>query len=111
MSNTISSLSQLTDTDPISEEEIHAIIKNLSIKMYNIMNDGGHMAGVDIQLPGKTGADVKYSVTLEQIRKLMEFYTDLLANPQKRGDFAVEFQQSFPEEWWGNVSDFPTRYT
>lgn len=108
--NTITSLSQLTDNTPITEEEIDAVIKNLTIKMYNILNDGGHQAGVDLRTNGATGIDVRYSSHLEQLRKMMEFFTDLRANPQKRGDFGIAFSQNFPEDTLANVADFPTRF-
>ena len=111
MSGTITSLSQLTDTTPITEEEVDALIKNLSIKMYNIMNDGGHMAGIDTKTNGETGIEINISRTLEQMRKMMEFLTDLRTNPQKRGDFGIAFSQSFPEDYHAYVSDFATRFT
>ena len=108
--NTITSLSQLTDNTAITEEEIDAVIKNLTIKMVNMLNDGGHQAGIDIRTNGASGMDVRPSTTLEQMRKMLEFFSDLRANPQKRGDFGIAFTQNFPEDTLANVADFPTRF-
>lgn len=112
MANTISSLEDLTDGSDITEGQIKRLIAKLDIKIHNILHDGGDHAALDTKTMGETGLDVKYSTSLEAMLKLRAYYAELLASPEKRGDYALLFSQVLPlVDEVPNESDFPSRYS
>lgn len=111
MANTIRSLSDLgTSTVAITEEQINAILADLDVKIYNLIHDGGHLAAVDMNLPGEAGASVNYSASLRTFMSLREMYAKLLASPELRGDYALGMSQLLPLESTTNEHDLPTRF-
>lgn len=109
MSN-IASLSELTDAEHITEAQLLALIAALHVKIRNILHGDGSLGAINTSTPGAAGITINYAQSLQSFLAVLKHYENLLANPQLRGDFAIEFSQSSPVEFTPHVTDFPVRY-
>ena len=110
--STITSLTDLSaSAEHITEDQLKALIASLHVKINNILHGAGDLGAINTSTPGPAGITINFAASLQSFIKLLEHYEHLLANPQLRGDFSIEFSQSSPVEFNPHVSDFPNRYS
>lgn len=72
----ITSISELTGEDALTERQINKIINRINIAIYNIT--AGKFDAVDHTEFGVSGNRTEPSKTLAQYRNLLKFYKDML---------------------------------
>lgn len=91
----VTSLSSLSGTS-ITDEQIHAILNSISLKMYNINNADGYLGGIDHEEFGDTGARVYFSNSVRELLAQHKYFSELLANPELRGQVGFYLTQNEP---------------
>jgi len=92
----INSLDSMGDGTPITETQIHAFLNKLTLKMFNIEHGDGYQGGIDYEEFGPTGHRVYFSSSLREMRELHAYFSNLLANPELRGDFGFYLTEAQP---------------
>jgi hypothetical protein len=93
----VNSLSQMGDGTPITEEQIHAFLNKLTLKIHNILQGDGYQGAIDYdEVGGQTGHRVYFSNSLREMRELHAYFSELLANPEKRGDVGFYLTEAQP---------------
>ena len=92
----ISSLDSMGDGTPITEAQIHAFLNKLTIKIHNILNADGYQGAIDYDDMSVGGHRVYFSNSLREMRELHTYFSNLLANPELRGDFGFYLTEAQP---------------
>jgi len=92
----INDLSSMGDGSVITEEQIHAFLNKLTIKIFNILHSNGHESAIDYDEMSVGGHRVYFSNSLREMRELHAYFSNLLANPELRGDFGFYLTEAQP---------------
>lgn len=92
----INNLDAMGDGVAITEEQIHAFLNKLTIKIHNVLHSDGHLSAIDYDEMSAGGHRVYFSNSLREMRELHAYFSNLLANPELRGDFGFYLTEAQP---------------
>lgn len=83
-------------TTAITDEQLQSFLNKLTLKIFNIMHGDGYLGAIDHEEFGDTGHRVYFSSSLAELRKQHEHFSNLLANPELRGDIGMWLTSNEP---------------
>lgn len=95
---------------PITDEQIHSFLNSLTIKIFNVLHGDGYQGAIDYEEFGSTGHRVYFSTSLRELREMHAYFSNLLANPELRGDFGfylTEGQSTSLVTWLNSDPNYP----
>lgn len=91
----VTSLESLSSS-AITDEQLHAVLNAIVLKLYNINHSDGHLSGIDHEEFGDTGARVYFSNSVRELLAQHKYFSELLANPELRGDIGFYLTNNQP---------------
>lgn len=95
----INSLDELGGSgEPITEEQLHKVLNSIVVKIMNIDHGDGYAGSTDYEEFGESGHRVYFSNTLKGLVEQHKYFSQLLANPELRGDIGMVLTRSIPPD-------------
>lgn len=83
---------------PITEDQLHKILNSIALKIVNINTADGYLGAIDYEEYGEGGHRVYFSNSLKGLLDQHRYFSELLANPELRGDIGLVITNNIPPD-------------